>query len=158
MPSRTRSGSSPAWPSSDQADRAHDLAGRAEPALQAVMRDESGLDRMQLVAARDALDGEDVGAVMADRQSQARIDPSAVDQHRAGAALAAVASLFGSGQVETLAQEIEQRDARVFEFDVPPHTVDGEADGEVHAVAPINAMVKLTAAAGFDRRARAFWC
>ena len=71
MHSRTRSGSSPAWRFLDQADRAHDLAGRAEAALKAVMGDESGLHRMQLVAARDALDGEDVGAVMADRQSQA---------------------------------------------------------------------------------------
>ena len=31
-------------PFPDQADRAHDLAGRAEPALEAVMSDESGLD------------------------------------------------------------------------------------------------------------------
>ena len=44
----------------DQADRAHDLAGRAEPALEAVMRDEGGLDGMQRVALRHALDGEDV--------------------------------------------------------------------------------------------------
>ena len=98
------------------------------------MRDESGLDRMQLVAASDALDGEDVGAVVADRQRQARIDPPTVDQDRTGAALAAVASLLGAGQVETLAQQVEQRDARVSQLDVPPHTVDGEADGEVHAV------------------------
>ena len=100
-------------PFPNQADRAHDLARRAEPALEAVMSDESGLHRMKLVAARDALDRQDIGAVVADRQSQARIDPSAVDQDRAGAALAAVASLLGSGQVQTLAQEIEQRDAGV---------------------------------------------
>jgi hypothetical protein len=98
---------------------------------------------MQLVAASDALDGEDVGAVMADRQRQARIDPPPVDQNGTGAALATVTSLFGSSQVQTLAQKIQQRDARVFEFDVPPHTVDGEADGEIHAGAPINATVKL---------------
>ena len=66
---------------------------------------------------RDALDGEDLGAVVADRQRQARIDPPAVDQHRAGAALAAVAALLGAGQVQPLAQEIEQRDARVVELD-----------------------------------------
>ena len=34
----------------DQADRAHDLARRAEAALEAVMGDEGGLHRMQLVA------------------------------------------------------------------------------------------------------------
>ena len=125
----------------DQADRAHDLAGRAEAALQAVMGDEGGLHRMQLIAARDALDGEDVGAVVADRQRQARIDAPAVDQHRAGAALAAVASLLGAGQVEALAQQVEQRDARVVQLDVAPHTIDGEADGRSSCVAPIDASI-----------------
>ena len=104
MPSRTRSGSSPACAFLDQADRAHDLARRAEAALEAVMGDEGGLHRMQLVAARDALDREDVGAVVADRQSKAGIDPPAVDEDGAGAALAAVASLLGAGQMEPLAQ------------------------------------------------------
>ena len=56
--------------------------------------------RMQLVAVRHALDGQDVGAVVADRQGEAGIDPPAVDQDRAGAALAAVAALLGSGQVQ----------------------------------------------------------
>ena len=35
------------------------------------MGDESRLHGMELIAARDAFDGEDVGAVMADRQRQA---------------------------------------------------------------------------------------
>ena len=142
----------------DQADRAHDLAGRAEPALQAVMRDESGLDGMQFVAASDALDGEDVGAVVADRQSQARIDPPAVDQDRTRAALAAVASLLGAGQVQTLAQEIEQRDARVFQLDVPPHAVNGEADGEVHAgLRSMLCRFGIAARPGFTE-APSIWC
>ena len=98
------------------------------------MRDERRLHRMQFVAMRDALDGENLGAVMAHRQRQAGIDPPAVDQHRAGAALAAVAALFGAGQIQPLAQQVEQRDAGIVEFDAPPHAVDGEVDGEVHAV------------------------
>jgi hypothetical protein len=77
------------------------------------MRDESSLDRMQLVTASNAFDCEDVGAVQADRQGHARIDPPTVDQDRTRTALAAVTSLFGTGQVETLAQQIEQRDPRV---------------------------------------------
>ena len=64
----------------------------------------------------------DVGAVVADRERQARIDPPAVDQDRAGAALAAVAALLGAGQVQPLAQEIEQRDARVVEARGPART------------------------------------
>ena len=99
----------------DQADRAHDLARRAEAALEAVMGDEGRLHRMQPVAVRDALDRQDLGAVVADRERQAGIDPPPVDEHRAGAALAAVAALLGAGQIEPLAQQVEQRDARVVE-------------------------------------------
>src|SRR5258708_34191495 len=95
-----------------QADRAHDLAGRTEPAMETVMRDESGLDRLELVAASDALDREDVGAVVADRQRRARIDPSTVDQDRTGAALAAVASLLGACQVEGLNRRQHRGGAR----------------------------------------------
>src|SRR4051812_14576220 len=98
------------------------------------MGDEGGLHRMQLVAARHALDGQDIGAVEADRQSEARIDSPAVDQHGAGAALAAVAALLGAGEMHAFAQQVEQGDARVAELDVASLTVDGEADGEVHAM------------------------
>ena len=98
-----------------QADRAHDLARRAEAALEAVMGDEGGLHRVEPVAVGEALDRQHVGAVQADGQRQAGIDAPPVDQHRAGAALAAVAALLGSGQVKTLAQQVEQRHPRVFE-------------------------------------------
>jgi hypothetical protein len=47
--------------------------------------------------------------------------------------LAAVASLLGTRELQALAKQIEQRDARVGEVDVPPYAVDGKADGEVHA-------------------------
>jgi hypothetical protein len=117
----------------DQADRAHDLAWRAESALEAVTSDESGLDRMKFVPASDALDREDVGTVTAERQCQARIDPSSVDQDRTRAALATVASLLGSRQVEALTQEIEEGDARVSQRDIPRYAVHSEADGEIHA-------------------------
>ena len=84
------------------------------------MGDEGRLHRMKLVAARDALDGEDVGAVMADGEREAGIDAPAVDEDGAGAALAAVASLLGSGEMEALTQEIEQRDARIVEDEIAP--------------------------------------
>ena len=80
------------------------------------MGDEGLLHRMKPIALRHAFDRQDVGAVVADRQRQARIDPPSVDDDRAGAALAAVAALLGSGQVQALAQKIEQRDARVVEL------------------------------------------
>jgi hypothetical protein len=98
------------------------------------MSDEGGLDGMEFVPASDTLDREDFSAVIAERQSQARIDPTSVDQDRARAALAAVASLLGPRQVKTLTQKIEERDAWVSQRDVPPYAVHGEADGEIHGV------------------------
>jgi hypothetical protein len=49
-------------------------------------------------------------AVTTECESEARIDPSSVDQHRARAALSAVAALLGAGQIKSFAQEIKQRD------------------------------------------------
>jgi hypothetical protein len=95
---------------------------------------------MQCITVRHALDGEHIGAVAAQRQGEARIDPSAVDMHRARAALTTVAAFFGAGQVETLAQKIEQRDARVVELDLTPFAVDGESDAVSHASVPIGAI------------------
>src|SRR5262249_62179530 len=46
---------------------------------------------------------------------------------------AAVASLLCPGQMQLLTQEVEQRHARVSKANVPPHAVDDEADGVVHA-------------------------
>src|SRR5439155_1926114 len=105
---------------------------RAEAALKTVMGDKGSLHGVKLVAPRDAFDGEDVGAVMADGEREAGVDALAVDENGAGAALAAVASLLGSGQMEALTQEIEQRDARIVEDEFAPRTVHGEADGVVH--------------------------
>src|SRR5206468_2304075 len=87
----------------DESDGAHDLARGAEAALEAVVLDEGGLHGVQLAIPRQALDGEHVGAVVADGERQAGVDAPAVDQHRAGPALAAVAALLGAGEVEPLA-------------------------------------------------------
>ena len=111
-----------------QADGAHDLARRAVAALEAVMGDEGGLHRMQPVAFGEAFDRQDLGAVEADGEREAGIDPPAVDEHGAGAALAAVAALLGAGQVETLAQQVEQGDPGIVEGDVAAVAIDGQAD------------------------------
>ena len=50
---------------------------------------------------------------MHDRERQARIDAPAVDDHRAGAALAVIAALLGAGEMQVLAQRVEQGGARV---------------------------------------------
>jgi hypothetical protein len=91
----------------DQTDRTHDLAWRAETALQAVVGNKGFLHRMKPATLCHALDGEDVGAVVTDGQRKARIDTSSVDNDRAGAALAAVTALLGSGQIKVFAEKIE---------------------------------------------------
>ena len=48
-----------------------------------------------------------------DGEQQAGVDPPAVQQHRARAALAVVATLLGAGQPGVLAQRVEQRGAVV---------------------------------------------
>ena len=64
---------------------------------------------------------------------EAGIDAPAVEDDRAGAALAAVAALLGPGEAEPVAQKIEQRDAGVVERDVAPRAVDRRRYRKVHA-------------------------
>ena len=91
--------------------RRHDEAGRAEPALQAVVVAERRLDRRQrAVGAAEALDGGDLGAVGLHGEHQARAHGLAVEQHGAGAADAVLAAEVGAGEPAPLAQEVGQRE------------------------------------------------
>jgi len=72
-------------------------------------------------------DGYDLVTFVHDREREAGVDPAAVEQHRAGAALPVVAALLGTRQVEMFAQRVEQRRTRV-QVDVPHTTVDGQRD------------------------------
>ena len=75
---------------------------QAEAALEAVVVDEGLLHGMQGALQRQALDGGDLGVVEGHGEGHAGIHPPPVHDHRAGAALAAVAALLGSGQVQPL--------------------------------------------------------
>jgi hypothetical protein len=77
------------------------------------MLDEGKLERMQPVLVRQPLDGGDLASLVLHRERKARQDPLAVDQHRAGAARALIAPLLGAVEMERLAQQVEQRHARV---------------------------------------------
>ena len=105
----------------------HDLSRRAVAALERVLVGERLLDRPQLLAAHQALDGRDLVALGLERERQAGVARHAVDQHRAGAALAALAAGLGAGQAEPLAEDVEQRPARLDEQPVAP-AVDEERD------------------------------
>ena len=97
----------------DAGDAGHDLPGRAIAALEGVALDEGGLQRMELVALRQALDGRDLAPLHEGSEREARFHALAVHQHRAGAALAEAAALLRAGQMQVLAQRIEQRGARI---------------------------------------------
>src|SRR5439155_8362488 len=86
-----------------------DLSRGAIAALKCIVIDGGLLQRMQLTVACKALDGGYFGAFLHYRQRQAGIDPPPVDQNGARAALSVVAALLGAGQVEMVAQCVQQR-------------------------------------------------
>src|SRR5262249_42470117 len=104
-----------------------DLARRAVAALEAVMIHEGSLHGVERTGRAQTLDGDDVVVLMHDRKGQAGIDPPAVDQHSAGAALPVVAALLGAGEVEVLAEGVEQRGTEVY-LETPCLAVDGQPD------------------------------
>ena len=89
--------------------RRHDHARRAVAALKAVLFPEPGLDRMQIAVLCQPLDGRDLRPAGLDREDRARLRAAAVDDHRAGAALAGVAADVRAGQAQLLAQEVHQQ-------------------------------------------------
>src|SRR5258708_14221795 len=83
------------------------LPGCAIAALVAVMLYERGLHRMKVIGRADPLDGGDAVALVHDSECQTRGDPPSVDDHRARAALALIAALFGAREGHTLAPRIK---------------------------------------------------
>ena len=74
---------------------------------------EAFLQRVELAVLGQTLDRGDLGAVGLDGEDGARLDAPPVDEHRAGAALAGVAADVCAGQVELLAQEVHEEQARL---------------------------------------------
>jgi hypothetical protein len=95
-------------PLREQPDRGADLAGRAVAALERIVLDERGLNRVQLLAFRQAFDRRHLAANNCDREREARVRAAPIEEHGAGATLAVVAPLLGAGQVEHLAQRVEK--------------------------------------------------
>src|SRR5438132_13888843 len=96
----------------EEGDARQDLAGRAVSALERVALEERRLDGTQ-ARFREPLDAHDTCSLEGRGEGEAGIDAPAVDEDRAGAALAAIAALLGSGQVQSLAQRVEQRRAGI---------------------------------------------
>src|SRR5437016_5653731 len=111
----------------DKGRASDDETGRAESALLGVMAYKSLLDFVHLFRAADAFDGRDFTAFSLDGEHRAGINRVAIDQHRAGAAGAAVANFLATGEVESVAQRVEQGHAR-FDVQAAALSVDLERD------------------------------
>src|SRR5438477_10675195 len=107
-----------------------DKARCAEAALLCVMINESFLHRVHLFGCADSFHGRDFAALGFDGQHRAGINRVAIHQHCAGAAGAAVADFLATGEVETVAKRVEQRDAR-FEVQAAALPVDLEAERDL---------------------------
>src|SRR5438270_7301035 len=89
-----------------QCRRGAELPRRAVAALEGVVADEGGLQRVQAVRARESLDGDDLLPAVHDREGEAGVVAPAVDENRAGAARSLVATFLRAGGVEGLAQRV----------------------------------------------------
>src|SRR5690606_30398 len=87
----------------------HDDGWRAEPGLNRAVLDKRLLERVQLVALREALDGGDLTAGGLKHRVDAGVDGRAIDQHRADAALGLFTADLRARQPQIVAQELRQR-------------------------------------------------
>lgn len=72
------------------------------------MIDESLLHRVKIAIRGQTFDGGDGPALRRNRKRQARQLAPAVEQNRASATLAVIAAFLGTGQAQTLTQQIEE--------------------------------------------------
>lgn len=86
----------------------HDKTLRAEAALRTAVLRERALQRMQPAVAFQAFDCGDFVADGFQRQRETREFGAAIDMHRAAAAGAHVAAAFGAGEIQRLANHVEQ--------------------------------------------------
>ena len=77
------------------------------------MIDKGLLQRMQGPVPCNAFDRGDLCAVIHNCKGQARIDPPSIHENRAGATLPLIAAFFRAGEIEMLAQKVEERSTGV---------------------------------------------
>src|SRR4029453_7576381 len=105
----------------------HDHPGDAEAALDGALLDEGPLDVGQLTLRAQPLHGADVAAGRVGGQHAARGHQGAVEHYRAGAALALLAGVLGTGQREPLPEPVEQALADPGVGHLPVPAVDRQA-------------------------------
>ena len=92
----------------EDGDGRANLAWRAVAALIPVMLDECRLHRVHMLRGPETFDRGHVVVLMHDRKRETGVDAPTIDNHRAGAALTVVAAFLGAGQMQMLAQRVEQ--------------------------------------------------
>ena len=114
----------------------HDHAGYAIAALAGAGLDEGALEDGRQRTLGQAFDGLDRGAVDLGGGHQAGLDQTAVDEHRTGAAFARAAAFLGAGQVQLVAQQIDETQMGS-DGQMPRAAVEGEGNLAVrHRSAP----------------------
>src|SRR6266852_1366972 len=108
-----------------QGGRAHQHPGRAIPALERVVIAERLLERCELAVFREPFDGLDLRPVGLYREEHAALHELAVDDHRAGAAVPGIAADVAAGQIEVVANEVDQQLAD-FDLTLVLDAVDGD--------------------------------
>src|SRR5580658_1834443 len=118
-----------------------DLAWCAVAALETVVSKEGGLGGAEIVGCAEALDGGDLGALRGDGEGKAGVDAAAIHEDGAGAALAVIATFLAAGEVEVLAEDVEEGGARV-DGEGALLPVDGEGDGDCDGGAGISGSLR----------------
>lgn len=105
----------------------HDHSGSTEPALQSMLIPESLLNRIELVAGCQSLDGSDVVSISLHRKHGARFDGASVEHDRAGAADRGFAADVRTSHACDVAEVMDEQQARL-DFIRVRLAVDGEGD------------------------------
>src|SRR5712691_4501988 len=119
----------------EEVGRGHDEAGGAVAALQAVLVPERLLQRVELAVLGHALDRGEVPALGLDGEHRAALHRLAVDEDRAGAALAGVTSDVGSGEPGNIADVMHEQEPRL-DLMLVPVAIDGGGDLVLHLRPP----------------------
>src|SRR5215831_16873285 len=102
--------------------------GRAVAALRRLLRDEGGLERIGLLGAAQALDGDHVAVAHAARRRNARADSPPAHEDAARPALGEAATEVSAGEAEVVAQHVEERDVGIIGVDLARAPVHPERD------------------------------
>src|SRR5438477_9209034 len=112
MHSFTSASAGPTWFLQQRRGR-HDLTRSAIAALISVMRQKRRLHWIEIFRLAETFNRGDLIVFVHGGKDEARVHPSPIDVHRAGAALPVVASLFRSREMQIFAETIEQCRARI---------------------------------------------